>query len=72
MAHECAQYEIAIKTVCFRSSQRNKLITDKMIKNCVATSCKSTCRDTVKFFIFPSNDHHMEQWIRQVRRTYDH
>ena len=42
-----------------------------MVKNCVAAGCKSTCRDTVSFFKFPSNDHRREQWIRQVRRTRD-
>ena len=42
-----------------------------MVKNCVAAGCKSTCRDTVSFFKFQSDDHCREQWIRQVRRTRD-
>ena len=60
-----------INTARFRPSRRNKLIAVKMVKNCVAMGCKSTCRDTVSFFKFPSYDHRREQWIRQVRRTRD-
>ena len=49
MVHERAQYGIAINTARFRPSRKNKLIAGKMVKNCVASGCKSTCRDTVRF-----------------------
>ena len=60
-----------INTARSRPSRRNKLIAGKMVKNCVAAGCKSTCRDTVSFLKFRSDDHRREQWIRQVRRTRD-
>ena len=71
MVHERAQWGIAINTARFRPSRRNKLIAGKIVKNCVAAGCKSTCRYTVSFLKFPSDDHRREQWIRQVRRTRD-
>ena len=33
----------------FCPSRRNKLIAGKMVKNCVAAGCKSTCPDIVSF-----------------------
>ena len=71
MAHERAQWGIAINSAHFLSSRRNKLIADKMGKNCVTAGCKSTCRDTVSFLKFPSDNCCREQWIRQVMRICD-